>query len=163
MIEEFNYCPDWSVVSKGLGLTLERTKRLFNDGRVIGRLAEFVIEEKGIADRAGNENLSYDNITLDNKKLEIRSLGKSSMSFLPSKEVGYGRIATEEGFKNKLDNLDIYVAADYIDLSNIKFIPITKIDVQTMDSEGILTKAKSVNRNKLFKFLTGKSPVVNKS
>jgi hypothetical protein len=151
----FEYAPDWVAVSVGLGLSLERTKALFNDGRVVGRLAEFVVEEKGIGNRAGNENLPYDNITSLDEKLEIRSLGKK-MSFLPSKEVGYGRTPTEEGFRNKLNNLDLFIAADYMDLDSIKFIPITKENVEDMERQGILTKAKSVNRNKLLNFLNQK-------
>lgn len=140
-------------VSEGLGLSLEETKSFLNDGRIIGRLAEFIYAKKTNSKRAKSEGSSYDVDKNDGKKVEIRSITKT-ISFASSKEVGYGRTVTESGFQDKLNSLDYFVGIDFRDMENLKFIDITKKMIEEMNKEGIIRKNKSVSCNKFYDFIS---------
>ena len=88
-------------------------------------------------------------------KKEVRSITKQ-ISFASSKEVGFGREVTEKGFQEKLDALDIYVGIDFRNMGEIEFIDISKEMVSEMTNNGMMRKDKSVNANKLYKFLNNK-------
>ena len=148
---------DWKKVSEGLGISEENTKKCFNDGRFMGRYGEFVLAEKTNSNRAKSEAASYDVDSSDGLKKEVRSITKvSGISFASSKEVGYGRKVTEKGFQEKLDALDIYVGIDFRNMGEIEFIDISKEMVSEMTNNGMMRKDKSVNANKLYKFLNNK-------
>ena len=49
-------------------LTSNLINDFFNDGRQIGRLSEFILEQKSVAKRSSNENTPFDNIDVDNNK-----------------------------------------------------------------------------------------------
>ena len=105
---------DYKKVATGLGISEELVIKFFNDGRIIGRLGEFILEDKKVGKRSDNEGTSYDNITEDDKYLEVRSI-TNRLSFAPSKETGYGRTVTEEGFSEKLNAVDSFIAIDFKD------------------------------------------------
>ena len=146
---------DWKKVSEGLGISEENTKECFNDGRFMGRYGEFVLAEKTNSNRAKSEGASYDIDSYDGLKKEVRSITKQ-ISFASSKEVGFGREVTEKGFQEKLDALDIYVGIDFRNMGEIEFIDISKEMVSEMINSGLMRKNKSVNANKLYKFLNNK-------
>ena len=146
---------DWKKVSEGLGISEENTKECFNDGRFMGRYGEFVLAEKTNSNRAKSEGASYDIDSYDGLKKEVRSITKQ-ISFASSKEVGFGREVTEKGFQEKLDALDIYVGIDFRNMGEIEFIDISKEMVSEMTNNGLMRKDKSVNANKLYKFLINK-------
>ena len=146
---------DWKKVSEGLGISEENTKECFNDGRFMGRYGEFVLAEKTNSNRAKSEGASYDIDSYDGLKKEVRSITKQ-ISFASSKEVGFGREVTEKGFQEKLDALDIYVGIDFRNMGEIEFIDISKEMVSEMTNNGMMRKDKSVNANKLYKFLINK-------
>jgi len=140
---------DYKKVADGLGISEELTIRFFNDGRVIGRLGEFILEDKDVGRRSDNEGTSYDNITEDDKYLEVRSITKR-LSFAPSKETGYGRTVTEEGFSQKLNAVDSFIAIDFKDNpSELDFYKIPSEDVRRWSDEGFIGKGKAVSRNKI--------------
>ena len=140
---------DYKKVADGLGVSEELTIRFFNDGRVIGRLGEFILEDKDVGRRSDNEGTSYDNITEDDKYLEVRSITKR-LSFAPSKETGYGRTVTEEGFSQKLNAVDSFIAIDFKDNpSELDFYKIPSEDVRRWSDEGFIGKGKAVSRNKI--------------
>ena len=58
---------NYKQVSKGLGISEDLVIKFFNDGRIIGRLGEFILEDKDVGKRSDNEGTSYDNVTDDNK------------------------------------------------------------------------------------------------
>ena len=74
-----------------------------NDGRIMGRVGEFWVDGK-----RQNENSPFDVNDIKGKRVEVRSI-TNQVSFASSKEVGYGRSVTEEGFKQKLNSLDNYL------------------------------------------------------
>ena len=110
-MEKINsYKIDWELVSKGLGLPLDKTIKMFDDGRILGRLGEFLHQDSENGDRQ-NENSSFDIQEVSNVKTEIRSI-TNKVSFASSKEIGFGRKVTEKGFLDKLNSLDRYVLID---------------------------------------------------
>jgi hypothetical protein len=154
MREEITHKIDYISTSQGLGLSIDETKELFNDGRVMGRFGEFIYANRTNTKRSGNENLPYDIIGENNLKIEVRSVTPSSgLSFASSKEVGSGREVTEEGFKEKMDSVDMFVAVDYRNIEEIKLINVTKDDINNMMSSEIIRKNKSVQDKKFYKYI----------
>tara|TARA_R100000315_G_C5157132_1_gene90283 strand:+ start:77 stop:550 length:474 start_codon:yes stop_codon:yes gene_type:complete len=144
-----NHKINYSKVANGLGISKELAVRFFNDGRIIGRLGEFILEDRDVGRRSDNEGTSYDNITEDDKYLEVRSI-TNRLSFAPSKETGYGRTVTEEGFSEKLNAVDSFIAIDFKDNpSELEFYKIPSADVKRWSDEGFIGKGKAVSRNKI--------------
>ena len=142
---------DYAKVAEGLGISEDLAVKFFNDGRQIGRLSEFILEQKSVAKRSSNENTPFDNIDVDNNKIEVRSITKS-VSFASSKEVGYGRSVTEGGFQEKLDNVDSFVVIDFKDdPTKLKFFQVSSDDVKKWSDDGFIGKNKSVSRKKILK------------
>ncbi len=141
------YKIDWKLVSVGLGLSVEDTIQMFDDGRFLGRLGEFLHQnsEKG---KRQNENSSYDIQEVNQTKTEVRSI-TDKVSFASSKEVGFGRKVTENGFIEKLNSVDRFVLIDKrnINEGSLDTIEVTKDDVLELQ----LGKNKSVSSKKFFK------------
>lgn len=157
-MENFKHKVNYKQLAKALGLSEELAKDFLNDGRIIGRLGEFILQEHGFGDRSENENTPYDNVTDDGKKIEVRSITEK-VSFASSKEIGFGRTVTEEGFKNKLDSIDYYLCIDFQTNGMLEFIPISKSDISEMQTTGILGKNKSVSRKKFMNYVKSKLPI----
>lgn len=148
-IDEHNI--DWKKVSEALKLPVHKTINMFNDGRILGRLGEFLHEESQNGVRQ-NENSYYDIKEKNDLRTEIRTI-TNKVSFASSKEVGYGRKVTDDGFKEKLNSLDRFVVIDKREIleGKLVFIEVTKDD---LDSLG-LGKNKSVSSKKFFKKYDG--------
>lgn len=127
---------DWKKVAEGLNLPIDETKKFFNDGRIIGRLGEFIYATKLNSNRSQNENASYDINMNNGDKVEIRSI-TSQICFTSSKEIGFGRKVTDEGFEAKLNSLDYFVGIDFRNLDELNFIRIEKSDIA---NNGVLHK-----------------------
>ena len=143
------------LFAKSLNISEEQAVNFLTDGRIIGRLGEFIISDKDGWCRSNNENTSFDVFDYINDKVEVRSITKS-ISFAASKEVGYGRKVTEEGFTDKLNSVDYYIGIDFRNLSELTFIKIGKDDVLDMCEVGIMRKNKSVNSKKFYKYIEEK-------
>lgn len=143
---------DLKKIAEGFRISEQTLKDFLNDGRVMGRLGEFIRVEMRKSNRASSEGSPYDINDEENGREEIRAISKT-ISFASSKEVGSGRKVTKEGFKNKMDSVDLFVGVDYRNLSEIIFHEITKETVYEMEEKGIMRKNKSVNAKKLFSFI----------
>jgi len=108
MKQKLKHQLDLEKVAEGLGLSVEETMKFFNDGRIVGRLGEFIYANKMGGSRAKSEGSSYDVDGENGERIEVRSI-THGISFASSKEVGYGRSVTEEGYAEKLDSLDSYI------------------------------------------------------
>jgi hypothetical protein len=147
-MEKINsYKIDWELVSKGLGLPLDKTIKMFDDGRILGRLGEFLHQDSENGDRQ-NENSSFDIQEVSNVKTEIRSI-TNKVSFASSKEIGFGRKVTEKGFLDKLNSLDRYVLIDkrLIYMGILETIEVNKNEIPKLQ----LGKNKSISADKFFK------------
>ena len=141
---------DYEKLSDGFNLPIEQVKNFLNDGRVMGRLGEFIHSLSSGGGRQ-NENSSFDILEKNNQKTEIRSITKN-VSFASSKEVGYGRKVTENGFIEKLNSIDRYVLLDLRNLKNGAYntIEVTKEDINMLG----LGKNKQMSAKKFYKIYT---------
>ena len=156
MKQKLKHQLDLEKVAEGLGLSVEETMKFFNDGRIVGRLGEFIYANKMGGSRAKSEGSSYDVDGENGERIEVRSI-THGISFASSKEVGYGRSVTEEGYAEKLDSLDSYIGIDFRNLSELSFIEITKEDLVDMNENGLLRKNKSVASSKFYEYLQSKN------
>jgi hypothetical protein len=140
------YNINWELVAQGLGLPIDKTLDLFDDGRIMGRVGEFLHQNSEMGVRE-NENSSFDVLDVNNIRSEIRTI-TDKVSFASSKEIGYGRTVTEEGFKQKLDSVDRFILIDKrsINEGKIQTISLTKNDVENLP----LGKKKSISSKKFF-------------
>jgi hypothetical protein len=123
---------DWDKVSEGLCLPKEIIINWFKDGRRLGSIGEYYhsINDGGIREK---ENSKFDVLEENNIKTEVRAITKK-VSFASSKEIGFGRKVTENGFKEKLNSLDRYVVVDSrdIEMGKIVMIEVTKDDLNSL-------------------------------
>jgi hypothetical protein len=145
------YKINWEMVGDGLGLTTKKTIEMFDDGRILGRLGEF-LHEKSEKGQRQNENCAFDVKEENNIRSEIRTI-TAKVSFASSKEVGYGRQVTENGFQEKLNSIDRFILIDKRLLLNgsIDTIEVTKEDLISLS----LGKNKSVSAKKFYKKYDG--------
>jgi len=151
-MEKLNtYKIEWQVVAKGLGLTVEDTIEMFDDGRILGRYGEFLHKNSENGKRE-KENSSFDIKESNGVKTEIRTITKQ-VSFASSKEVGYGRKVTEDGFLKKLNKIDRFVLIDKREIEKgvLDTIEVTKDDILQLG----LGKNKSITAKKFFKSYDG--------
>ena len=156
MEQKLKHQLDLEKVAEGLGLSVDETIKFFNDGRIVGRLGEFIYANKMGGNRAKSEGSSYDVDGENGERIEVRSI-THGISFASSKEVGFGRSVTEEGYAEKLDSLDSYIGIDFRNLSELTFIEITKDDLVDMNEKGLLRKNKSVTSNKFYEYFESKN------
>jgi hypothetical protein len=145
------YNINWKMVSNGLGLCLDKTIEMFDDGRILGRLGEFLHEssEKGVRE---NENSKFDVKENDGVRSEIRTI-TDKVSFASSKEIGYGRKVTDEGFQEKLNSIDRFIL---IDKRLLLRGTIDTIEIKKEEINGLsLGKNKSISAKKFYEKYDG--------
>lgn len=148
----FTHKIDIPAIATAMMLTNDEATAFLNDGRIVGRYAEFVIQNKGIGNRAKSEGSAYDNDMAGGLRLEVRSMG-GKVSFSSSKEVGYGRKVTEQGWADKLDAVDVWCLVDYSNFDEWQFIFLTTAEVKQMATAGVLGKNRSISRKKFIKYM----------
>jgi len=139
---------DLKLLAQALGLTdSEESYNFLNDGRIIGRLAEFWVD--GVRQ---NENTSFDVKNTLGERIEVRTITKK-VSFASSKEVGFGRKVTDEGYNKKLDSLDKFILADIRNLKdgNVDMIEVNKEQLLTLP----IGKNKDISAKKFYKIYDG--------
>jgi len=156
MEQPLKHSLDLDKLAQGFGLSKEETIKFLNDGRIVGRLGEFIFANKIGGNRAKSEGSSYDIDGANGERIEVRSI-THGISFASSKEVGYGRHVTESGYSEKINSLDLFVGIDFRNLSELVFHKITKDDLIKIEQIGILRKNKSVCSNKIYEYLKNKS------
>lgn len=139
---------DFEKVAEGLGLPFDDVIKFFNDGRIIGRLGEFIESVRFKSDRP-SENSPYDVIDESNKKIEVRCV-TDKLSFASSKEIGFGRQVTEQGFNDKLNNVDYFHVVDKRNINKLVIIQVTKDDINEMVKNNLIGKNKSISEKKFF-------------
>ena len=136
------------LLAQALGLTnCEEAYNFMNDGRITGRLGEFWVEGQ-----RQNENAPFDVKNDNGERIEVRSITKK-VSFASSKEIGYGRSVTEEGFNQKLNSLDKYLLLDIRDLKKGK-VHIIEVNKKELDILPI-GKNKDIAAKKFYEIYDG--------
>lgn len=139
---------DLELLAQALGLTdSEESYNFLNDGRIIGRLAEFWVDGT-----RQNENSSFDVKNIQEERIEVRTITKK-VSFASSKEVGFGRKVTDEGYNKKLNSLDKFVLADIRNLKdgNVDMIELNKEQLSALP----IGKNKDISAKKFYKIYDG--------
>jgi hypothetical protein len=139
---------DLELLAQALGLTdSEESYNFLNDGRIIGRLAEFWVDGT-----RQNENSSFDVKNIQEERIEVRTITKK-VSFASSKEVGFGRKVTDEGYNKKLNSLDKFVLADIRNLKdgNVDMIEVNKEQLSALP----IGKNKDISAKKFYKIYDG--------
>ena len=143
---------DYKSLAKGFGLTQAATKKFLKDGRIIGRLGEFIVERK-LSGKRTNEG-SFD-VTADNgAKIEVRSL-TDKVCFAASSEIGSGRQVTEEGYSKKLESLDYYIVVNF-EKDILKFYNVYKSDLEYMENRKMLNSNKEIRRDRFLNYIASK-------
>lgn len=126
---------------------------LLEDGRHIGRVGEDWVASF-VDGKRQPEKSPFDVLTKKSKhysintRIEVRS-AIETVSFSSSKEVGYGRTVTQEGFTKKLESLDVFIIIDSrkINQGIVTFVELLKQDVLSLG----LGKNKNMSAKKFWK------------
>lgn len=101
---------DIDLISDALKISVENTRDYFTDGRRVS----FLIERRAVeampgSELAPSEGAGYDLTDVHGGHWEVRSLTKGGIYFCPSYMVGSGREFVEQGFLEKLADIEGYV------------------------------------------------------
>ena len=140
-------CWDINLVAEALKISIADSIKYFTDGRKVSFLMERRIAKEVLKGHLpSSEGASYDVITPDGKKYEVRSITRGGVYFCPSYMVGSGRKFEEEGFITKLDEIEGYVLSDVTLFPNIPFWIINKNIVSSWYEEGLLGSGTKISR-----------------
>ncbi len=146
----------WDITKLADALKIDESgvKLYFSDGRRISFLIERRIVAEVINGKiAPHEGTGYDLIAPDGGKWEVRSISKSGVYFCPSYMVGSGRNFEEEGFLEKLNNIDGYIISDITAFPNVPYWILKKELVHQWWQKGVLGKRSKISRNKAIKLM----------
>lgn len=145
---------DLNQIAVSLKLTPDDTKDYFTDGRRVSfvlerRLAFEVLNGK----LASSEGAGYDLIDSEGKKWEVRSITRGGIYFCPSYMVGSGRSFEEQGFLDKLSDIEGYVVSDIECFPNIPYWIVPKRTVEEWYKKNKLGSGTKVSRTKILSML----------
>jgi len=149
---------DWDInsLSKSLKISTEAVYQYFTDGRRVSFLIERRIALEVLnAQLAPSEGAGYDVITDNGEKWEVRSISKGGVYFCPSYMVGSGRSFNQEGFIEKLNEIQGYVLSDIQSFPNIPFWIIKKDVVEEWHTKEQLGSTTKISRGKIFELIKG--------
>jgi len=122
-------------------------QRIFSDRRILGLACEELIASMfDNMELSDSKTTPYDVIDSNNKKYEVRTVGKSTTT-CPSYMIGIGRKYNKEAHQEKLDNIDAIIFIDTNDLPSLKIYP---VDAKHPD---LLTK--NLTRGQFTKLVNG--------
>ena len=130
---------DLAKLAFELHIPQDDTLTYFQDGR----RASFIVERRLAYEYlqgkiAESEGASYDVFDKEGLKWEVRSLTKGGMYFCPSYMKGSGRKFEEEGFLQKLSEIEGYLIARITDFPIVPVFKISKDQVLSWWKEGSL-------------------------
>lgn len=143
---------DWELgkLSVALKISEEDVVEYFTDGRRVSFILERrLAKEKLNGVIAKSEGASYDIIAKNGGKWEVRSISKD-VYFCPSYMVGSGRIFEEDGFLEKLKNIEGYILSDIKKFPKIPYWIIKSSIVLKWYNSGKLGTTTKVTRKKVF-------------
>ncbi len=98
---------------------------IFKDGRLSGLLIEHLIESMFLnLTRLKQENSSLDFIDSKGGRYEVRVITKNGVKFIPSHMIGKGRKFNQEGFDEKLAQIDYFLLCDVNNFPKISIFTI---------------------------------------
>ncbi|MAK04853.1 MAG: hypothetical protein CMA03_03070 [Euryarchaeota archaeon] len=148
----FNF--DLTKISEALGISENDTQLYFTDGRRVS----FLIERRAVESMPGSrlapsEGSGFDLIDRDDGYWEVRSLTKGGIYFCPSYMVGSGRKFDEDGFIEKLDNVEGYFVTDITRFPEMPYWIIRYETVKQWWHSGDLGKNSKIPRTKFLNLI----------
>lgn len=145
---------DKSELAEALKIDEKEVQNYFTDGRRISFILERRIASEIICgDIADSEGKYFDIVAPNGNKWEVRSITKGGIYFCPSYMVGSGRSFDEEGFLQKLDKIQGYVASDITQFPTVPFWVIPVETVRKWWQNGDLGKRSKISRKKALNLL----------
>ena len=149
-----NFSWDVSEVASALKISEEDVRAYFTDGRRISFLLERRIAyEVFDGTVAASEGAGYDVLDQDNRKWEVRSISAKGMYFCPSYMVGSGRKFNEQGFLEKLHQIEGYVLSDISKFPTIPYWIVPTEIVSSWWEQRRLGKTTKITRDKAMELL----------
>lgn len=146
---------DWNLekLSEALKISKENVIEYFTDGRRVSFILERrLAKEKLDGTIAKSEGASYDIIAKNGCKWEVRSISKD-VYFCPSYMVGSQRSFEEQGFLQKLKNIEGFILSDIKKFPKIPYWIIKSSTVLKWYDSGKLGTTTKVSRNKVFELI----------
>ena len=118
---------DLDTIAESLHLTPKEAMEYFTDGRRVS----FILERRICSEIIGghlspSEGSGFDLVDARGGQWEVRSITRGGIYFCPSYMVGSGRTFNEDGFFEKLEEIDGYVVSD---VTKFPEIPVWKVSV----------------------------------
>lgn len=104
---------DLDALSKAMKIHPDEVREYFTDGRRVSFVLERRISREIVkGSLAQSEGAAFDLLDSAGGKWEVRSLTRRGIYFCPSYMMGSGRQFVEEGFLNKLSEIEGYIVSD---------------------------------------------------
>ena len=146
-------------IARALKIKPSDVRLYFTDGRRISFLIERRIAyEVLFGALAPSEGAGFDLFDSQGRKWEVRSITKGGIYFCPSYMVGSGRRFEENGFLEKLKEIEGYIVSDIESFPNVPFWIISSQQVKAWHNAGQLGKNSSMSREKALKLIRALSP-----
>ena len=143
---------DLDMIADGLGIDKSDVIELFTDGRPASFLMKRKIahEKKWIL---GDKNADYDWIDEDQNFVECRVLTENGVSFLPNKNIGFGRGYNERDFIKKLNFIKYYIVADVTEFPNVYLTKVPSEKIEYWHFRGNLNGCGKIAKSKFYKLM----------
>jgi hypothetical protein len=146
----------WNIseLSVALKISPEYVKEHFTEGRRISFMTERRIAREVLrGSLAKSEGAAYDLLDPQGRKWEVRSISKSGVYFCPSYMVGSGREFNENGFLEKLEEIEGYILCDIENFPNVLFWIIAGETVREWYDNNDLGAGTKISRDKALSLL----------
>lgn len=152
----------WSLVDLALVLRVSEAdvREYFTDGRRISFLIERRLAREVVVGGclASSEGAGFDLLDGQGRKWEVRSISANGIYFCPSYMVGSGRSFAEQGFLQKLAEIEGYIVSDIEAFPDVPFWLLPKTVVEAWYRAGKLGAGTKISRPRALALLNDWSP-----
>lgn len=148
----------WNIeeIAQALKINAGDVREYFTDGRRVSFLLERRIAREVLKGTlAPSEGASFDLLDSQGRKWEVRSISKGGIYFCPSYMVGSGRSFNEQGFREKLSEIEGYIISDIESFPNIPYWIVPVQQVRMWWDIGQLGNTTKISRQKALDLLGG--------
>ena len=146
----------WNLkdIAESLFLDPDEAREYFTDGRRVSFILERRIRREILKGTlASSEGAGYDLVDERGRKWEVRSISKGGVYFCPSYMVGSGRRFEEDGFLEKLQEIEGYILSDITVFPRIPVWKVATDEVRRWYDVGALGAGTKVSRMQALRLL----------
>ena len=146
----------WDIdeLAQALKLTRDDIQAYFTDGRRVSFLLERRIAREVVHGTiARSEGAAFDVLDPQGRKWEVRSIARGGIYFCPSYMVGSGRSFHQEGFLEKLDEIEGYIVSDIESFPQIPYWILPGQIIRSWWNQGELGSATKITRKKALELI----------